>query len=82
MKAKRKNEIMDNWSDMNILYYDLWEVFKANEELTQQEIQLARVFLDFLNIDAEEDQFITFNSRPEDLMNMIVKFHRKWKSKF
>lgn len=58
------------------LQYDVWEVFSQPHEISDGEIYMARLFLDLMKIDLDDEYIITFRSTPVHLGYIIVHFLR------
>ena len=78
VKSKETNTPLD-WDELHL---DIWELFNDPKNITNDEIRLARVFLNLLNVDPEDQCIITFRATPNDLANLFVNYLRSIKTQF
>jgi len=79
---QRKSHENNSRLEWDELYFDAWEVFNDPKELTHDEICLAKIFLNLMKIDIEEQSIITFRATPTDFANLAVNYYRRLKSEF
>lgn len=66
-----------NFLEWDELLYDYWELFDEPQELTPSEILLGRELLDIMNIDADQNQLISFRATPVHFAHLIVHLKRR-----
>jgi hypothetical protein len=81
MDIKKLNELQNNL-EWDILHYDLWEVFDEPQNINQCEILMARIFMDTLKIDIDDQYLIRFAAEPKHFANLCVHFLRKVQSEY
>lgn len=81
MDIKELNDPKNNF-ERDELYYDLWEVFSNPQDVSECEILMARIFLDTLGVDIDDEYLIKFTAQPKHLASLCVHFLRKVHSEY
>lgn len=71
---------MDEWSTHTL---ELWEIFNTPDNLTSDEIEFARIYMDMFRIEQDDDEtLLELITKPSDLMSFIihtVRIHEQFK---
>ena len=81
MDFKELNDPQNN-IERDELHYDLWEVFNDPQDVSDCEILMARIFLDTLGVDIDDEYLIKFTAQPKHFANLCVHFLRKVQSEY
>ena len=76
MDFKKLNDPKNNF-ERNELHYDLWEVFNDPKDVSGCEILVARIFMDTLGVDMDDEYLIKFTAEPKHFGNFCVHFLRR-----
>lgn len=79
MDIRRLNTDKD-YGDWDESHYDYWKMFKDPQDLTANEIYLARKYLDMMGLELDKSHVVTFRAAPVHFAQVIVNFIRRLKS--
>jgi len=63
--------------DRDELHYDLREVFRDPQDVSDCEVLMARTFMDTLGVDIDSEYIIKFTAEPKHFGNLCIHFLRR-----
>jgi hypothetical protein len=76
MDFKKLNDPKNN-IERDELHYDLWASFNDPKDVSDCEVVMARIFMDTLGVDMDDEYLIKFTAESKHFGNLCVHFFRR-----